>query len=149
MQSEQKQLIKDAEEDLSRIPEWIELTPQEKNNLLADIEKLTLTVDEDLDGLCNLVNQEYSFNKQLQDIKLRIKQIGKQHLQDKLRDEQESTVKEGASKIIRTLKPKAYITTMTDLNMLITQLEQLRSELQYAHEFELSISLDNSNNEQE
>jgi hypothetical protein len=65
-------------------------------------------------------------------------------LQDKLREEREAGEKEGKKKISRTLQPKAHITNMADLNQLITQLEQLRGELQFAHEFELAISIDAS-----
>jgi hypothetical protein len=144
MQTEQAQRIKDAEQDLVRIAEWKELTQQEQNNLLADLEKLTITASEDLAGLRLLVNQEYSIQSQLQDIKGRIERIGQQRLQDKLREEQDKAGKEGKKKITRTLQPKAHITSMADLNQLITQLEQLRGELQFAHEFELSISIDPS-----
>ena len=145
MQAEQGQRIKDAEQDLVRIAEWKVLNQQEQNNLLADLEKLTITTSEDLAGLRLLVNQEYSIQSQLQDIKGRIERIGQQRLQDKLREEQENAVKEGKKKITRILQPKAHITSMADLNQLITQLEQLRGELQFAHEFELSISIDPSN----
>ena len=144
MQTEQAQRIKDAEQDLVRIAEWKELTQQEQNNLLADLEMLTITASEDLAGLRLLVNQEYSIQSQLQDIKGRIERIGQQRLQDKLREEQEKAGKEGKKKITRTLQPKSHITNMADLNQLITQLEQLRGELQFAHEFELSISIDPS-----
>ena len=144
MQTEQAQRIKDVEQDLVRIAEWKELTQQEQNNLLADLEKLSITASEDLAGLRLLVNQEYSIQSQLQDIKGRIERIGQQRLQDKLREEQEKAKKAGQQKITRTLQPKAHITSMADLNKLITQLERLRGELQFAHEFELSISIDPS-----
>ena len=144
LQAEQRQRIKDAEQDLLRIAEWKELTQQEQNNLLGDLEKLAVTATEDLAGLRTLVNQEYSIQTQLQDLKNRIQRIGQQRLQDKLREEQAAAVKEGKKKITRSLQPKRRITSMAELNQLITQLEQLRGELQYAHEFELEISLNDS-----
>lgn len=144
LQAEQRQRIKDAEQDLLRIAEWKELTQQEQNNILADLEKLAVTASEDLAGLRTLVNQEYSIQTQLQDLKNRIQRIGQQRLQDKLREEQAEVVKEGKKKITRSLQPKKRITSMAELNQLITQLEQLRGELQYAHEFELEISLNDS-----
>lgn len=144
LQAEQRQRIKDAEQDLLRIAEWNELTQQEQNNLLGDLEKLAVTATEDLAGLRTLVNQEYSIQTQLQDLKNRIQRIGQQRLQDKLREEQEAAKKAGQKKITRSLQPKKRITSMAELNQLITQLEQLRGELQYAHEFELEISLNDS-----
>ncbi len=142
LQAEQNQRIKDAEQDLRRIAEWRELTQQEQNNLLGDLEKLAVIASEDWAGLRTLVNQEYHIQTTLQDLKSRIQRIGQQRLQDKLREEQAEAVKEGKKKITRSLQPKKHITSLAELNQLITQLEQLRSELQYAHEFELEINLD-------
>lgn len=144
LQKEQQQRITDAEQDLRRLSEWTELTQQEQNNLLSDLEKLTVTASEDLTGLRSLVNQEYAIQTQVQDIKQRIQRIGQQRLQDKLREEQEQGIKEGKKKISRTLNPKHQITTIADLDALIAELQQLRGELKYAHEFELSIKLDGS-----
>lgn len=141
LQTEQQQRITDAEQDLRRLSEWPELTQQEQNNLLADLEKLAVTASEDLTGLRLLVNQEYTIQSQVQDIKQRIQRIGQQRLQDKLREEQERAIAEGKKKISRTLNPKSQITSIAELDALIAELQQLRGELKYAHEFELVIGL--------
>ena len=144
LQVEQQQRITDAERDLLRLSEWTELTQLEQDNLLSGLEKLAVTASEDLSGLRLLVNQEYAIQTQVQDIKQRIQRIGQQRLQDKLREEQEQAIKEGKKKISRTLNPKQQITSLTDLDVLIAELQQLRGELKYAHEFELSIKLSGS-----
>ncbi|MEW9798029.1 BREX system P-loop protein BrxC [Alteromonas sp. CYL-A6] len=144
LQNEQSQRIKDAEQDLARIAEWKELTQQEQNNIQSDLENLAVTATEDLVGLRTLVNQEYSIQSQLQHLKGRIQDIGQQRLQDKLREEQEEARKAGQQKITRSLQPKKRITSMTELNQLITQLEQLRGELKFAHEFELEINVNDT-----
>ncbi|GAA4650343.1 BREX system P-loop protein BrxC [Kistimonas scapharcae] len=141
MQSEQGTRIKDGEQDLLRIAEWKVLTQQEQNNQLAQLEKLTVTASEDLAGLQALVNQEFTIQTELQNMKAGIQRIGQQRLQDKLKEEQETARKEGQAKITRHLQPKKSITSLDELNQLINQLEQLRGELAYAHEFELEISL--------
>lgn len=149
LQNEQQQRITDAEQDLCRLSEWPELTQQEQNNLLADLEKLVVTASEDLTGLRLLVNQEYTIQSQVQDIKQRIQRIGQQRLQDKLREEQERAIAEGKKKISRTLNPKPQITSIAELDALIAELQQLRGELKYAHEFELVIGLSNNDDPQE
>lgn len=141
MQGEQQQRIKDTQQDLYRIPEWKELTQQEQNNLLADLEQLAVTANADLSGLRTLVNQEYSIQTQVQDVKQRLRRIGQQRLQDKLREEQEQAVKEGKKKITRAVRAPARVTALADLDSLIAELQRLRGELKYAHEFELSIEL--------
>ena len=149
LQAEQQQRIADAEQDLRRLSEWPELTQQEQNNLLADLEKLTVTSSEDLSGLRLLVNQEYAIQSQVQDIKKRIQETGQRRLQDKLREEQERAVAEGKKKISRTLNPKLQITSIEELDALIAELQQLRGELKYAHEFELLIGSGENSDEQE
>ncbi|MBE7635961.1 BREX system P-loop protein BrxC [Sneathiella sp. P13V-1] len=149
LQTEQQQRITDAEQDLRRLSEWPELTQQEQNNLLADLEKLAVTASEDLTGLRLLVNQEYTIQSQVQDIKQRIQRIGQQRLQDKLSEEQEQAKKEGKKKISRTLNSKALITSLSDLDALIVELQQLRGELKYAHDFELVIGVSDNDDTQE
>ncbi len=144
LQAEQQQRITEIERDLRRLAEWPELTQQEQNNLLADLEKLTVTASEDLYSLRHLINQEYAIQNQVQDFKQRIQRMGQQRLQDKLREEQDQATKEGRKKISRSLNSKQQITTMADLDALIVELQKMRGELQYAHEFELSITLANS-----
>ncbi len=141
LQTEQQQRIKDAEHELTRVAEWPELTQQEQQNLLADLEKLTVYAASDLAGLRTLINQEYSIQSQVQQLKQRIQRLGQQRLQDKLREEQAAAAKEGKKKITRSVKAKKHITSLAELNQLISQLEQLRGELHYAHDFELEISL--------
>ena len=149
LQTEQQRRITDAEQDLCRLSEWSELTQQEQNNLLADLEQLAVTASEDLAGLRLLVNQEYTIQSQVQNIKQRIQGIGQQRLQDKLCEEQERAIAEGKKKISRTLNPKSQITSIAELDALITELQQLRGELKYAHEFELVIGLSDNDDPQE
>ena len=149
LQAEQQQRITEAEQDLRRLPEWAQLTQEVQNNVLADLEKLAVTASEDLNGLRTLVNQEYTIQSQVQDIKRRIQEIGQKRLQERLREEQEQAKIEGKKKISRTLNLKQKISSISDLDVLITELQQLRGELQYAHEFELFIDPGESKNDKQ
>lgn len=138
--NEQKDRIKACEGELSRIPEWKELTAEEQNALLSDLESLACPATEDLKGLRTLVNQEYTIQTNLEDIKIRVQKMGQDRLQDKLRTEQEEAKKlTGQNRIQRKLTSKKKITSLTDLDQLILDLSKIRSELQYAHEFELNL----------
>jgi len=138
LQAEQGVRIDSAVEDLKLLPEWLELNQQEQNNLLADLDKFAITATEDLAGLRLLVNQEYAIQAQLQDIKQRVRALGQDRLQEKLRHEQEQAVATG-KKVSRTLIPKKQITSLAELDVLILELQRIRGQLQYAHEFELLI----------
>ena len=51
MADAQKQRLQEAEQDLKRIPEWVELTREEQNNALNQLSALSLSVNNDLAGL--------------------------------------------------------------------------------------------------
>jgi len=132
--------IRQAEEELNRLPEWSELNQQEKDSILSDLESMIVEASEDLNGLKLLVNQQVTIQNRVQDIKIRVQETGRQRLQDKIREEQEQSGQRG-HRIIRQLQSKNRITSLVDLDQFITDLRQIRGELQYAHEFELTINL--------
>jgi hypothetical protein len=142
LQDEQAQRIKSAQEDLDRLPEWVEITQQEQNALFGDLEALQLDAPQDLSGLQALVNQEYMINSQVQDVKRRIQRIGSDRVREKVKAEQDKAAAEGKPlPMKRHFAPKSKITTMDDLDTLISELNKLRAELRYAHEFELVLNL--------
>ena len=67
--------------------------------------------------------------------------MGQQRLQEKLKAEQEEAKKAGQKKIARRLNSKKCITSIIVLDELIQELQQIRQELQYAHEFELTLDI--------
>jgi septal ring factor EnvC (AmiA/AmiB activator) len=142
LQNEQAQRIKSAQEELDRLPEWVELTQQEQNALLGDLEALQIEASQDLAGLQALVNQEYTINSQVQDVKRRIQKIGSERVREKVKAEQDKAAAEGKPQPMkRQFASKAKITSMNDLDVLIGELNKLRAELYYAHEFELVLNL--------
>lgn len=147
MSEEQKNRIKDGEQDLNRISEWKELTAQEQNNLLADLENLGCEATDDLTGLRSLVNQEYVIQSSLQNLKARVQKLGQKRLQEKLKEEQEEANKTGHKIITRQLKANKHITKLGALDELIRELQKVRGELQFAHEFELTFDFKDNNTE--
>jgi hypothetical protein len=141
MSEEQMDRLKDGEKDLNRIEEWKELTDQERKELLADVDRLKCSATEDLAGLRVLINQEYTIQSQLQDLKQRVGKIGQKRLQEKLKIEQEKARKSGQSKIIRKLESAKKINSINILDELIKELQRIRGELQYARDFELTIDI--------
>lgn len=137
MVREQEAQIKTYETDFYRIPEWKKLTRQEQDNLLADLEALRIeVVHEDLSELIGLVKQDFTIKQKVNELKTNIKKVGQQRLQEKVNEEQEEAKKTGTI-ITRKMTTKKQITQISDLDELISKLQEFRSELQYAHEFEL------------
>lgn len=146
MQDVQVQRLKDAAVDLQRVPEWTELTQQEQQGLLGQLEDLLLQVKPDLDGLQRLINREYELQSQVQSLKLRIEKLGRERLQEKIKAEQEEKEQLGVTErkvISRSFKARSQITSLQDLDSMIAELQKLKSELRYAHAFELDVQVEN------
>ncbi|MGU5546943.1 BREX system P-loop protein BrxC [Aeromonas veronii] len=143
MQDLLKTRIKEAEVDLKRVPEWIKLTQQEQTELLGNLERLIVDVAPDLAGLTTMLNKDYELQSQVQSLKHRIERLGQQRIREEL--EAETTQPEEAHEpkpiVQRQFKAKTKITSLNDLDALISQLQQLRGELRYAHEFALKLEL--------
>lgn len=142
LQATQADRLKQAELDLQRVPEWIELTLQEQQDLLGSLEALALTASADLSGLQALVNQEVDIQNQVLTLRNRIEHLGRERLQAKLKAEQDALpAQDGPKTIKRQLKARARITTLTELDAMIQHLQKLRGELKYAHSFELDVEV--------
>lgn len=142
MQAAQGERLKQAELDLKRVPEWVELTLIEQQELLGKLEQMSLTASADLAGLKALVNQELDIQNQVLTLKQRVEHLGRERLQAKLKAEQEVlSAQDGSVTIKRQLKTRARITSLSDLDSMIQSLQKLRGELNYAHSFELNVEL--------
>jgi hypothetical protein len=139
MQSDQADLIKVGEEDLSRLSEWTELTQEEQNTLLAELEKLSLKATKDLPGLRTLINQEYSIQTSLNQVKEKVRSLGQKRILEK----KEAAKQSGDKKVSRKLQSKGRITELKDLDELIHKLQQFRIEVEYSSEFDITIEVSN------
>jgi hypothetical protein len=143
MQDLLKTRIKDAEVDLKRVPEWIKLTQQEQTELLGNLERLIVAAALDLAGLTTMLNKDYELQSQVQSLKHRIERLGQQRIKEEIEAETPALgeVHEPKPTVARSIKARATITSMDDLDALITQLQQLRGELKYAHAFAVNLEL--------
>lgn len=142
LQAAQADRLKQAERDPQRVPEWIELTLQEPQDVLGSLEALALTASADLSGLQALGNQEVDIQNQVLTLRSRIEHLGRERLQAKLKAEQDAlNVQDGPKTIKRQLKARARITSLAELDTMIQHLQKLRGELKYAHSFELDVEL--------
>lgn len=140
-----KTRVKEAEVDLKRVPEWIKLTQQEQTELLGNLERLIVDVNPDLAGLKIMLNKDYELQTQVQELKHRIERLGQQRIKEELESIQAEVLSGEAPEIkqpiARSIKARTKITTIDDLDALITQLQQLRGELKYAHAFAVNFEL--------
>ena len=148
LQGTQVERLKQVAADVQRVPEWAELTQQEQQELLAGLDSLAMRASPDAQGLRTLVNQDFVIQTQAQDAKARIERLGRERVQARMMAETEikasgaGTKDEPKPAVQREVKARCHITTLADLDALIKELQRLRSELSYAHAFELDLKLE-------
>jgi hypothetical protein len=149
MQDLLKTRIKEAEVDLKRVPEWIKLTQQEQAELLGSLERLIVEVAPDLSGLTTMLNKDYELQSQVQSLKHRIERLGQQRIKEEWEAETLNTgeAREPKGTIVRSIQTPQQLTSLGDLDALISQLQQLRGELQYAHAFAVRLEPQNTGDE--
>ena len=70
--NQQKQRLREGTEDLQRLPEWPELTSEEKSNVVQRLDDLLTNPSEDLQGLKQLLASDYDLSTTLSDQKTKI-----------------------------------------------------------------------------
>ncbi|WP_175704189.1 BREX system P-loop protein BrxC [Burkholderia ambifaria] len=148
LQATQTERLKQAAADVQRVPEWGELTQQEQQELLASLEGLAIQASPDAQGLRTLVNQDFVIQTQAQDAKAHIERLGRERVQARMKAETEIKAGDAGARdepkpaVQRKVKTRGHITTLADLDALIKELQRVRSELSYAHAFELDLKLE-------
>ncbi|MCK5545502.1 MAG: hypothetical protein KAI35_09810, partial [Desulfobulbaceae bacterium] len=142
MEDAQKNTIKEAIEDMHILSEWTELTREEQNDMLAKIEDLQIEVTQDLQGLKQLINQEFVAHSRLSEMKRRIVQQGQQRRKHRIEEEKGKAKKDGKTKITRTIKLPSAVSSADQLNTLIQQLKDLKNELEIYTDIEVIITIE-------
>lgn len=137
----QKEMIRVAEQDLRRIPEWSELTQEEQSDVLARIDSLMVEPSLDLKGLKKLLNQEFVIHSQLQELKKKIAELGQQRRRRRIEEEQAKARQKGETKITRSVKLPSSVTSITQLDDLIRDLMNLKDEIKYYQNVEIIIHI--------
>jgi hypothetical protein len=119
MQTAQAERLQHAERELQTVPEWVELTAQEQQDVLGALEGLAVQVEPDLQGLKALVNQDFTIQNQVLESRQRIERLGRDRVQARVRAEQEQQgVEDPARKatLERSLRARSRITSLEDLD---------------------------------
>lgn len=125
-----KQRRRDGQEDIQRLPEWQELTAEQKGNILSRLDAVLLEADEDLDGLKQLLARDYELNTLAGELKESVRRQGQENR--RLREERElaELKKKGIKKVQRAFNFPVVATSLADLDALITKLQAIKNELQ-------------------
>lgn len=130
LRASQETRIRAAENELSLIPEWFELTAEEQAGTLADIQALATTASPDMTGLKRLVSRQFDIDSVIAETKAKVVQEGKARRQAA----KPTPLQPGASlglreKGLKQVTVPARIATLAELDDLIRALSDLRREL--------------------
>lgn len=132
---QQKQRIKEGIEELQRLPEWPELTQEERGNAVERLEALALSVSQDLAGLRVLLARDYDIRGTLDDIKGSIDRQRQERLHRELEEE---AGEYGGEKLARSIAVPSRLSSAGDLDGLIGKLNALKAEFELYQEIEVS-----------
>ena len=108
---------------------------------MAEIQRLAITVDENLAGLKKLIARQYDIEQTIADLKARIVQDARARAQREREAETAGGFREATAKTRRPLSVPARIATAAELDALIRQLQALRIDIAYT-EFDIVIGED-------
>jgi hypothetical protein len=141
MSVSQKQSIKDAQQDLQRLPEWSELTQEEQGNVLGKLDSLYVEPTLDLAGLKQLLNQDFAITSKTGELKRQIEQLGRKRKLGRIEAEKAKVSKAGQTKLTRSVTMPSSLKTAQDLDGVITQLQGIKEEMALYTEIDVTIQV--------
>jgi len=151
MNQDVEQNLKNTQEELPRSPGWEELTADERNTLLGQLEQYSGEVEQNLNGIQTLLNRDYEITTSLRQLQQSVKQTADNR---RLQREQEIAEKDKKEKEKGTFKPKVYsqkipvpktLKSKDAIDSVIDQLQKVKQELEGFHEIDITFELSDSN----
>ena len=141
LSEQQKLRLTVGVEDLQRIPEWDELTQEERGNAVNRLDGLALAATQDLVGLKKLLARDYDINSTLEDLKRSIQRQGQERLRQRIEEERVKSGDKGPAKLTKSISVPVKMTSAADIDALIQQLHEIKTQLGLYAEIEISLVL--------
>jgi hypothetical protein len=135
---QQQRRLKEGAEDLRRLPEWEELTLEERGNAVSRLDGLFLEAAPDLDGLRKLLARDYDINGTIEDLKRSIQRQGQERRRQWREEEQARIGEQGPVKLSKAIAMPAKVTDPAELDVLIQALLEIQQQCSHYAEVELS-----------
>ena len=139
MNEAQKDRLNETEQDLKRVPEWVELTQEEQSNALNQLTTWARSFNDDLAGLEQLITYEFDMQSQLAELKQRIGSQGRERQRQRVEEQKKKEKHEGKVRAVRSIKVSSSLSNTAQIEDLIQELQTLKAELAYYDAFELTI----------
>ena len=120
------------------MPEWPELTQEERGNAVDRLEALAMAVSHDLSGLKRMLARDYDISSTLEDIKRSINRQRQERIRQELDEEAANYTAQGGGRLTRSISVPSRLSSAGDLDALISRLNDLKSQLALYEEIEVS-----------
>ena len=140
LSDQQKLRIKEGAEELQRVPEWGELTQEERGSTIGQLDGLELTATHDLAGLRKLLARDYDISSTIDELRRSIQRQGQERIRQRIEDERAEKGKKGPAKFEQAISVPTKMTTAADLDALILKLNEIKAQLALYDEIEVSFS---------
>ena len=142
LSDQQKLRLKEGAEDLQRVPEWEELTQEERANAVSRLDGLGLAATQDLAGLKKLLARDYDINSTIENLKRSIHREGQERLRQRIEEQRAKAGESGPAKLSKSIAVPVKITSATNLDALIQQLHEIKAQMGLYAEIEVMFSLE-------
>lgn len=139
---QQRTRLKEGLEDLQRLPEWQELTQEERANVVSELDALAVEAQPNLTGLKQLLAKDYDLGTSLSAWKDSIRKNGQERARRRMEEEREASGEDKAIKLKRSITISAKLTSAAQLDELIRQLHEIKSQTVLYGEIELTIKIE-------
>ncbi len=138
---QQKFRLKEGVEVLQRIPEWTELSQEERGNAVNQLDGLALTATPDLAGLKKLLARDYDINSTLENLKHSIQRRGQDRMRQRMEEERAKSGEKGQTKLSQSVTVPGKITSTGEIDSLIQQLQEIKAQANLYELIEISFVL--------
>lgn len=141
LEERQRARLKEGAEDLQRLAEWGELTQEEQSNAVAELDNLAVRATHDLAGFRQLLTRDYDISNAVAELKESIRRKGQERRLRRLEEERVQAGDQGPVKLKRSIPVPSLITAESQLDELIRQLSEVKQQLSFYPEMEVTIKI--------
>lgn len=141
LSEQQKRRLKDAGEELQRMPEWRELSQEERGVMLNRLDAYEATVTEDLNGLKTLVRRNYDITSTLAELKASIRATGQERIRKRIAEDQAKKGSSGPTRLEASLSLPSNISSIAEMETVVAELNELKSQFPLYEEVHVSFTL--------
>jgi len=144
LQAEQDQRIEQAQSEVANHVDWNELTVGEKELELNRFENLVSQANKDIQGLKQLIAQEYNIGQKLIEVNSSVSQKAQSKRAQRISEEKTKHEAEGKAKqkIERKVSIPKLVTQKAELEQLIQILQQLKGDLELNSDIEIHLNFE-------